>query len=197
MHALDPKIKMNQTAELQLWRESTTIFMAAGHGGCSPYGLALAAHRRGFEVDLFVSSRGILFVDSVRSESKKEVVRLVQQDFAAELRATPVEIVYHPLSLAAMREAFDDGGIPIVLVSIWRLTREKQPHWVVVTGFDDRFVYVHDPNVDEEGGETPTDRMQIPIPLKDFARMARYGRSQQKAALVIRHPTARHTGRRH
>ena len=78
-----------------------------------------------------------------------------------------------------------------------RLTREKQPHWVVVTGFDDRFVYVHDPNVDEEGAETPTDRMQIPIPLKDFARMARYGRSQQKAALVIRHPTARHSGRRH
>ena len=195
MHALDSKIKMDQTAELRLWRESTTIFMTAGHGGCSPYGLALAAHRRGFKIDLFVSSRGTLFVDSVRSESKKEVVRLVQQDFVAELRSTPVKLTYHPLSLAAMREAFDDGGIPIVLVSIWRLTREKQPHWVVVTGFDDRFVYVHDPNVDEEGNETPMDRMQIPIPLKDFARMARYGRSQQKAALVIRHPTARHAAR--
>jgi uncharacterized protein YvpB len=77
----------------------------------------------------------------------------------------------------------------VVLVSIYRLTREKQPHWVVVTGFDDRFVYVHDPYVDHD--ETPTDRMQIPIALKDFARMARYGRSQQKAALVISRPARR------
>lgn len=196
MHALDPKITVDRTAELQLWRESTTIFMTAGHGGCSPYGLALAAHRRGFAVDLYVSGGSVLFVDSVRSEAKKKVVQLVQQDFVAELRSTPVTITYRPLSLSAMREAFDEGGIPIVLVSIWRLTREKQPHWVVVTGFDDRFVYVHDPNVDEEDNETPLDRMQIPIPLKDFARMARYGRSQQKAALIIRRPAARRNARR-
>lgn len=200
MHALDSRVKVDRTAELRLWRESTTIFMTAGHGGCSPYGLALAAHRRGFAVDLFVSSRGVLFVDSVRSEIKKKVVQLVQQDFIAELRSTPVKLAYHPLSLAAMREAFDDGGIPIVLVSIWRLTREKQPHWVVVTGFDDNFVYVHDPNVDEADNETPLDRMQIPIPLKDFARMARYGRSQQKAALIVRRSGGRrgahHTVRR-
>lgn len=183
MHALDHRIEMDRTAELSLWRESTTIFMASGHGGCSPYGLALAAHERGFDVELFVSSRGILFEDSVRSETKKKVLQLVQQDFLKRLRATSVRIVHHPLSLTAMRDRFEAGGIPVVLVSLYRLTREKQPHWVVVTGFDERFVYVHDPYVNDD--ETPTDRMQIPIPLKDFARMARYGRSQQKAALVI------------
>ncbi|MGZ9112905.1 MAG: peptidase C39 family protein, partial [Rhodoplanes sp.] len=67
MHALDPHVKMDQTAELRLWRESTTVFMMSGHGGCSPEGLAMAAARRGFVVKLFLSGSGVLFIDSVRS----------------------------------------------------------------------------------------------------------------------------------
>ncbi len=63
MHALDPRITVNQVAELRLWRESTTVFMTSGVGGCSPEGLALAVHRRGFHVEVFLSDTGILFVE--------------------------------------------------------------------------------------------------------------------------------------
>ncbi|MGL5290574.1 MAG: ribosomal protein S18-alanine N-acetyltransferase, partial [Vibrionaceae bacterium] len=51
--ALGHPEKPTRTKEVQLWREATTIFMAAGHGGCSGHGLALAAYRRGFEVELW------------------------------------------------------------------------------------------------------------------------------------------------
>ena len=50
MHALDDSVPMDRTFELRLWREATTIFMTSGHGGCGPYGLALAAANRGFDV---------------------------------------------------------------------------------------------------------------------------------------------------
>ncbi|MGF1640704.1 MAG: GNAT family N-acetyltransferase/peptidase C39 family protein [Rhodospirillales bacterium] len=186
MHALDPTVAMNLIAELRLWRESTTIFMTSGLGGCSPEGLALATHRRGFDVDLFLSEKGVMFIDSVRSKAKKEVIRLVQRDFRSQLRETTIPVVYRPLTLETMRAAFDAGGIPVVLISSYRIDREKSPHWVVVTGFDQRYVYLHDPSVDEEEGKKPIDCMQIPVLQSDFARMARYGRSQQKAALVIR-----------
>ncbi len=63
MRALNPDIEVDQTAELRLWRESTTVFMTSGVGGCSPEGLALAVHRRGFQVELFLSDTGILFVE--------------------------------------------------------------------------------------------------------------------------------------
>ena len=56
---------------------------------------------------------------------------------------------------------------------------------MVVTGFDANYVYLHDPNVDEDFDKTPTDCMQIPVLQGEFLKMARYGKSQQQAALVI------------
>lgn len=186
MKALDQSLEMDRTLELRLWRESTTVFMTAGHGGCGPYGLALAAYRRGFDVELFVNDDSALFVDSVRSEEKKEVIRLVQEDFLQELTHTPVQVHYRQLGLSEMREKFDEGGIPLVLISSYRIYREKFPHWVVVNGFDDRFIYVHDPYVDYENGKRCMDCINMPIAQADFERMARYGKSGLRAALIIK-----------
>ncbi len=43
MAALSPQQALTMSEELGIWRESTTIYMMAGHGGCSPVGLAAAA----------------------------------------------------------------------------------------------------------------------------------------------------------
>jgi ribosomal protein S18 acetylase RimI-like enzyme len=185
MRALDPAIPLDQTTEIRLWRESTTVFMTSGVGGCSPEGLALAAQRRGFRVELFLGDRGVMFVESVRSPLKREVIRLVQEDFREQLGASGVRVMFRPLSLDAMRRKCEEGCIPVVLISSYRFDREKQPHWVVVTGFDANYVYLHDPNVDTDLDKTPTDCMQIPVLQSDFTKMARYGKAQQQAALVI------------
>jgi hypothetical protein len=185
MRALDAHIRLDQTAELRLWRESTTVFMTAGLGGCSPEGLALAAQRRGFQVELFLGYRGTMFVDSVRSPKKREVIRLVQEDFREQLLDSGVKVAFRPLTLEGMRQHCEHGCIPVVLISSYRFDREKQPHWVVVTGFDANYVFLHDPNVDETLDKTPTDCMQIPVLQSEFSKMARYGKAQQQAALVI------------
>jgi hypothetical protein len=185
MRALDGGVRVDQTAEIRLWRESTTVFMTSGLGGCSPEGLALAVQRRGFSVELFLDDRGVLFVDSVRSPKKREVIRLVQEDFRAQLQDSGVVVSFRPLGLDGMRQRCETGCVPIVLISSFRFDREKQPHWVVVTGFDADYVYLHDPNVDEDLDKTPTDCMQIPVLQSEFVKMARWGKSQLQAALVI------------
>ena len=38
MAALDRSTVIDRAAEIRLWREATTVFMAAGHGGCGPSG---------------------------------------------------------------------------------------------------------------------------------------------------------------
>ncbi|MEZ5592145.1 MAG: GNAT family N-acetyltransferase/peptidase C39 family protein [Gammaproteobacteria bacterium] len=177
---------LDRRLELQLWREATTIFMTSGHGGSSPYGLALAAYRRGFDVEIFVSERGVFLANSVRSTEKREVMRLVQEDWLNQLQSLPVPLQYDRLPVQAMQEKFDQGGIPLVLISSYRIYRERAPHWVIVTGFDDRFVYTHDPYVDEEEGETVTDSINMPIPRRDFERMAQYGRKALKAVVIVR-----------
>ena len=102
---------------------------------------------------MFVNDEGALFVDSVRSPDKKVVIRLVQEDFLDQLRALPVPLHRGRASLDRLQGAFAAGGIPIVLISSYRIYREKFPHWVVVTGFDERYVYVHDPFVDAEAAD--------------------------------------------
>jgi ribosomal-protein-alanine acetyltransferase len=193
MKVLDPKLELSRQLELRLWRESTTIFMTSGHGGCGPYGMALSAWHRGFDVEIYVKEPGVLFVDSVRSEEKKEVMRLVQEDFIGELEKLPVKLSHRALRVNQIHKKFEAGGIPIVLISSYRIYREKFPHWVVVTGFDEKYVYVHDPYVDHEAGKTVTDCLNMPILKKDFERMARYGKAGQQAVLILkrREPGAR------
>lgn len=186
MKTLQPDLELDRKLELRIWRESTTVFMTSGHGGCGPYGLALSAHHRGFEVEVHVNDEGALFINSVRDPEKRVVMELVQEDFLEELSRLPVTIVHGALNAQDLQTKLEAGGIPVVLISSYRIYREKFPHWVVVTGYDERFFYVHDPYVDTAAGKTLTDCVNMPILKKDFQRMARYGKTGQKAVLILR-----------
>lgn len=185
MHALEPGVPMDRTLELRLWREATTIFMTSGHGGCGPYGLALAAAKRGFDVKVIVNGTGTVLTDTVRSEDKREVMRLVQEEMMRELSELAVPIEHRALSLAGIESLLRAGSQVLVLISSWMIYGEREPHWVLVTGFDDFFVYMHDPFVDEEHGETATDSINMPIRKDQFVQMSRYGKAGLKAAVVV------------
>jgi ribosomal protein S18 acetylase RimI-like enzyme len=185
MKALDPGLSLDRTLELRIWREATTIFMTSGHGGCGPFGLALAAQTRGFGAEVYVNDIGVPLVDSVRSPEKKEVMRLVHEDMVAEVNRLGIPVVYGTLNPAGLRERFEAGAVPLVLISSYRIYAEKFPHWVVVTGFDDHFVYVHDPFVDYDNGETTLDSINMPIQAEEFTRMARYGRAGLQAVVLV------------
>ncbi len=185
MASLDASIVPDRRLELRLWREATTIFMTAGHGGCGPHGLALAATRRGFPVELYLSDEGTFLVDSVRSAEKKEVMRLVQQDMEDELAERAVPVVHRALSLDALQARFEDGAVPLVFISSYAILGERVPHWVVVTGFDAHFVHAHDPFVDVARHETELDSIDVPIPRLRFEKMARYGRAAVRATLLV------------
>lgn len=185
MKALDPTLELSRKLELRLWREATTIFMTSGHGGCGPYGLALSAYRRGFDLEIHVNEDGVFLIDSVRSAEKKEVMRLVQEDWIDELQHLPVSLQRGRLSVAALRQKCQLGGIPLVLISSYRIYGERFPHWVVVTGCDDHYIYVHDPLVNTAKGETAADSTHLALPHREFERMARYGKAGQKAVLIL------------
>lgn len=185
LKALDPATELSRSRELRLWREATTIYMTSGHGGCDPYGMALAAHDRGVRARIFVSDDAILFLDGVRSPDKKAVMTVVQEDFRARCARRRIEVAHRALSLAEICVLIAEGAVPIVLISLFRVYGEKKPHWVVVNGFDQRFIYVHDPWVAETEMESASAKANLPIPRREFERMARYGRTQLRAAVVL------------
>jgi ribosomal-protein-alanine acetyltransferase len=185
MKALEPGTAMDRSLEIQLWREATTVYMTSGLGGCGAQGLALAAWRRGFEVRVSLSDATEIFTAGVRSEKKKEVIRLVEQDFARQLRTAGIRVSHRARSVSALRRELAAGAFAVVLISSYRLHGDRAPHWVLLTAADEHFLYINDPFVDREEQQTDTDCIGIPIAPVELERMMRLGRSKHHACLLI------------
>ncbi|MCC9623103.1 peptidase C39 family protein [Thalassospira sp. MA62] len=186
MHALDPDIELDRNLEITLWREATTVFMTSGHGGCGPLGLALAAHKRGFDAEVLSSRDGPLFVDTVRKPENREVVELVHYDFARQAQEHAIPVTTGPFGIDDIEQRAARGKMALVLISQYRIYGDKIPHWVVVSGFDDRFVYVSDPDIGEDHEPfTGSDCLSVPILRHEFDLMARYGRDKLQAAVFL------------
>jgi|TARA_R100000049_G_scaffold785_1_gene1709 ribosomal protein S18 acetylase RimI-like enzyme/predicted double-glycine peptidase len=181
-HALDGHAPAD-TDELLIWREATTIFMTAGHGGCHPLGLALAARRRGLTATVYCNQSGPLFLDSVRDENKKRVIETVHRHFEDEARQQAVPVHYQELTAERLDQALQDGEVAIVLISTWRLDGRKAPHWVVVSGADRECFYIHDP--DPADDQVPLDCQHVPISRDRFEQMTRYGQSRLRTAVIV------------
>ncbi|WP_230874696.1 GNAT family N-acetyltransferase/peptidase C39 family protein [Methylomonas sp. LL1] len=185
MHALNSAYLPSLDEEINLWREATTIFMTSGHGGCHPVGLALAAKRRQFSVEVWINQTGPLFIDSVRNDEKKQVIELVDTYFKREAEEQAIPIHYSNITQADLIAAFNDGAIPLVLISTYSMDRKKAPHWVVMSGFDDDCLYMHDSDP-EEHRQSELDCQFIPVARNDFERMASFGKTRLRTAVIVR-----------
>ena len=190
MQGLSPDYPLTRTEELRLWREATTIYMLRGHGGCDPLGLSVALARRGFGVALHRSEPGPHFLDSVRTDAKRTVMRLVQSDYAEQAGQLGIAITNEPLSQQELLTALDAGAMAIVLLSHYRLTGTAIPHWVTVYGHDGKRFYVHDPWIDDDE-PAPNDfhGAALPIPFAEFERLSRYGRNNFRSSILVTRPT--------
>ena len=181
MASIDSSVKLDRRLEIRLWREATTVFMTSGHGGCGPYGLALAARARGFDVTIYAPLRGPMFVSGVRDPEKKTVIALVEDDFLDELAETDVTIRRGSFNAQTLIGHLRRGDAPIVLISLFRLHGERGPHWVTVVGYDSHVFRVLDPMSPPAGGRPP----ELSITQREFERMSRYGREREAAAVVL------------
>lgn len=187
MTSLDAERAMRQELELDIWREATTIFMTSGHGGCHPLGLGLAAHKRGFEVQVVINTDQPLFLDGVRSAHKKAVMEVVHSHFVTRAREQGVEVNYADVTQQQVQTWLDEGFAVLMLISTYRLDGKKTPHWVTVTGIDESCLYVHDPDTDGHN-QRAVDCQYIPIAREDFGPMSAFGSSRLRTAVAIRLP---------
>jgi ribosomal protein S18 acetylase RimI-like enzyme len=186
MKTFNPKFDMSLSNELQIWREATTIFMTSGHGGCGPHGLALSAWRRGFRVDMYVSRSEVLFLNTVRSEDKKKIIELVHNDFVKKISETNIKVFKKKLTLEDLKAVLKKGGIPLVLITTYHFDNNRAPHWVVVTAYEDGYVYIHDPDQYHNAEYVGViSRVHIPIPDDQFTKISRWGSDRLSASVII------------
>ena len=194
MAGLDNSYAPSPLEEIEIWREATTIFMTSGHGGCHPLGLALAANARGFRSEVWVNTAGPLFLEGVRDENKKRVMSLVHDAFVVQCDRRDIPVRYQEIDQQQLVELFDAGANILILISTYRMDSKKAPHWVVLSGYDDSCLYVHDPELDDlstpnaarDANKAPLDCQHLPIARADFAAMSRFGGSRLRAVVALR-----------
>jgi ribosomal protein S18 acetylase RimI-like enzyme len=185
MSNFNPGFIPDPVREIRLWRESTTIFMMSGPGGCEPFGLAVAAHESGLSAEIRVSFHGALFLQSVRSVEKRRVMELAQADFRVRATDYGIPVTYAPFVIDDIRAAVADGKLVLVLISGFLMFGKKVPHWVLAIGDDGEHIMIHDPWVEDDRQETATDAANIPVPYAIFMNMAQFGKDGLRAAIIL------------
>lgn len=186
LSALHPDYQATLNDELDIWREATTIFMTSGHGGCHPMGLALAAQKRGLTAEIWLSEQAPLFVAGVRDELKKEVITRVHESFSEQCAKAKLTVHYSVMPLEQLICAFESGALPIILISTYRMDGKKAPHWVVMSGYDEHCILVHDQDCEaKDDTQNPLDCQFVPIARNEFEKMSRFGQSRLQATLVL------------
>ena len=109
----------------------------------------------------------------------------MEEEFFEEILEAGIPVHRERLTADTIDAALRDGRVPVVLISSYRMYGEKSPHWVVVTGADTGFFYIHDPFVDESKGRTETDCTDVPVTRSEFEHMARYGKAAHQAAVIV------------
>jgi len=190
MKAFDPRIDLSRAHELQVWREATTIFMGGPeHGGCGATGLALAAHRRGFHVEVWVNHRGVLLSERAKDKERAKIMALMQQADLKEMKRLKIPYRIGVRDIDALRRDLAEGALPLVLVNMHYIHDDPTAHWVVVTGIDAEGVTVNDPWISKERGQTRRTQTDCKVPHSDFPAMATYGRRKERATVVLRKRT--------
>jgi len=187
MNAQDRGVRMTRPEELQLWREATSLYGGpkGRHGGCGPIGLALAAHRRGFQAAVQVNHRGVLLAQRTKKPEFVEVVGALQARDAAEARRLGIPIDYREYSVDDIAARLAAGWIPIVLITCWYIHGDHTPHWVVVTGIDGDTVTVNDPWVSLDKGKTARDMTDLAVSRDVFVKMTHYRRLKEQATVFV------------
>jgi ribosomal protein S18 acetylase RimI-like enzyme len=176
-----PGLMLNRALELMLWKEATQTLTVTGIGGCGPFGLAVAAQRRGYQISVVSADDQIPFLSSVRGKDKKDVVRLLDEQLREEARSLGVVHCHAHFTVEDIVQVMRGQSVPIVVMNTYCPHHAKKPNWAVVTGFDGHYVYFHDPY----RGLSTAEAQHIRMPIPEFRRMRRSSTAVNQSLIFV------------
>ena len=182
-----PDMELTRALEMMLWKEATVIFMTSGFGGTDGYGLALSALNRGLQCQMVMSMDSTPMLKSVRSPQKRSVMKVVHNDMKRKARRAGLSSAIFEYGIEEIVSALHRGMVPIVMISTYRLTGDRVPHWVIVTGFDRDYFYIHDPDADSYKRNKARAR-HLRVEKNEFLKMTRYGKEVYRCLLLVGPP---------
>lgn len=150
-----PSFKLTRGNEWNVWRDSTLLTWK----GCHPYGLAIAALKRGLKVELLREKKTFWKDEDYPTNNEPMSFEIKRQEKAAKDLGLK-ETVMKSIEIGLLQKLLEEGKSLIVLIkAIQKGRRIGFLHWVVLTAVEKDFVLVNDPGYAEKAYK------RIPLPL--------------------------------
>lgn len=173
---------VSRVSELMLWRDATNF------PACEPLGLGLALHHRwpASEVSVFLDADGPVLLDHL-PEEERQWRAVLQRVSRAEARTVGLPVVSTQLTMKDIRNAVQQHGRFLLLISLKSMLGFDVPHWVLCHGAtsDGAFV-LEDPWVAADQGETWVDSHMLPVTEEVLGRISVMGETRYRGAVLIR-----------
>lgn len=145
MKYLNPDLCTGKDLEIDLWREGNLVAVP----GTSRYGLAYSAAIRGFSARVTSNTGGPDFVERFVPPLNDPDMQLLREQFyerRIRCRKLGVRERQQTITAKTLREALFSNHVPLIVTSSRFCGGENLPHWVVVSGIDDKFLYFSSPS---------------------------------------------------
>lgn len=144
MKYLDCDLRLGKVMEIDLWREGTLITIY----GTSRFGLAYSAAVRGFSASVTSNTGGVDFVerfDPPLSDPDMQMLKYHFYERRARCRKLGVRERKETITDEIISRALSVNHVPLLVTNSSFYSGENLPHWVVVTGIDNKYMYINNP----------------------------------------------------
>jgi hypothetical protein len=145
MKYLDNDLCLGKDLEIDLWRDANLVTVL----GTSRFGLAFSAAARGFSARVTSNMSGPDFVEKFIPPLTDPDMQLLNDQFSerrARCRKLDVRERQQTITVKTLCESLFSNHVPLIVTSSLFCDGEDLPHWIVVTGIDDKFLYFSSPS---------------------------------------------------
>jgi hypothetical protein len=144
MKYLDPDLRTGKDLEIDIWREANLVAVP----GTGRYGLAYSAAVRGFSARVTSNTGGPGFVEKFVPPLDGPAMQLLREQFCerrSRCRKTGVRERQQTITGRTIRESLFSNHVPLIVTNSQFYSNEDLPHWIAVTGIDNKFLYFSNP----------------------------------------------------
>ncbi len=144
MKYLDRTMRLGKDVEIDLWREGNLVAVL----GTSRYGLAYSAAVRGFSVKVTSNTGGLDFVDKFVPQLHDPDLQMLKDHFnerKSRCRKMGVSERLGAITGKILGKSLLLHHVPLVVTNSSFFSKDNLPHWIAVTGIDDKFLYFNNP----------------------------------------------------
>lgn len=145
MKYLDHDLCPGKDLEIDFWREGNLVAVL----GTGRFGLAFSAGVRGFSARVTSNTGGLDFVDMFEPPLDEPGMQLLRDLFSerrTRCRKLGIQERQGTITGKILRDSLFSNHVPLIVTNSLFHSKEDLPHWIAVTGIDDRFLYFNNPS---------------------------------------------------